>query len=379
MYIKKNIWLMYAIALLQGMVFYGPVATLYRQAAGVDIFGITLIESISLALCVLLELPWGLAADRIGYKKTMLICCWIYFLSKIVFWKATGFWGFLAERVMLSVVMAGISGVDVSIVFLSCGQGRFQKVFGIYENLCTVGLMAAAGAYSIWIGSNYRLAGFLTVISYALAALLSLFITEVKSPDKPVESRPGAFSALVKGVVSDRRLLLLLLATALLNETHQTVTVFLNQLQYVRCGMGDRAIGLVYAGVTAAGLLGVFSARVTAKFGELKLGGALFAVSAAMCGLLAITAGAAASVAAILLLRICFSLYQPLHNELQNRMVKTADRATALSVNAVLMDGVAIGSNLIFGGAAKYSLPLAFSIGAVFCAAGFGFYRASQK
>ena len=57
MYIKKNIWLMYAIALLQGMVFYGPVATLYRQAAGVDIFGITLIESISLALCVLLELP----------------------------------------------------------------------------------------------------------------------------------------------------------------------------------------------------------------------------------------------------------------------------------------------------------------------------------
>ena len=35
---KRNIYLMYAIAFLQGMVFYGPVATLYRQAQGVSVF-----------------------------------------------------------------------------------------------------------------------------------------------------------------------------------------------------------------------------------------------------------------------------------------------------------------------------------------------------
>ena len=51
MNIKRNIYLMYGISLLQGMVFYGPIATLYRQAAGVSVFEITLIESISLALC----------------------------------------------------------------------------------------------------------------------------------------------------------------------------------------------------------------------------------------------------------------------------------------------------------------------------------------
>ena len=50
---KRNIYLMYAIAFLQGMVFYGPVATLYRQAQGVSVFQITLIESISLILCIL--------------------------------------------------------------------------------------------------------------------------------------------------------------------------------------------------------------------------------------------------------------------------------------------------------------------------------------
>ena len=61
---KKNIYLMYAIGLLQGMVFYGPIATLYRQAQGVTVFQITLIESISLALCIALEVPWGYLADR---------------------------------------------------------------------------------------------------------------------------------------------------------------------------------------------------------------------------------------------------------------------------------------------------------------------------
>ena len=66
---RKNIYLMYAIVLLQGMVFYGPIATLYRQASGVSIFQITLIESISYILCILFELPWGIVADKIGYKK----------------------------------------------------------------------------------------------------------------------------------------------------------------------------------------------------------------------------------------------------------------------------------------------------------------------
>ena len=48
---KKNIYLMYTIAFLQGLVFYGPIATLYREARGLSVFQITLIESISLFLC----------------------------------------------------------------------------------------------------------------------------------------------------------------------------------------------------------------------------------------------------------------------------------------------------------------------------------------
>ena len=188
---KRNLRCMYAMALLQGMVFYGPVATLYREAQGVSIAQITLIESISLALCILLEVPWGILADKLGYKNTMVACCFLYFLSKLVFWQAADFGGFLLERILLSVVTAGLSGVDSSILYLSCGGQDSQKVFGLYNSLQTAGLLAAALIFSLFVGDNYALAGLLTVFSYGAAALCALGLTEpVRCSPRPTRPSP---------------------------------------------------------------------------------------------------------------------------------------------------------------------------------------------
>ena len=190
--IKRNIYLLCGIALLQGMVFYAPVATLYRQAAGLGIFHITLIESISLGLMLLLEIPWGWLADRIGYRKTMLICCFLYFVSKIIFWQAEGFSGFLLERILLSVVCAGLSGVDAGMLYLSCKEEDSLRVFSIYENLGQLGILVAAGIHAVWIGVNYRLAAFLTVCSYGAAMLLSFGLQEVSPGSQATRKKPPA-------------------------------------------------------------------------------------------------------------------------------------------------------------------------------------------
>ena len=82
---KRNLILLYTIVFLQGMVFYGPVAVLYRQAAGITVFQMTLIEGVSLVLTVGLEIPWGILAEKIGYRSTMVTCCIVFFISKIIF------------------------------------------------------------------------------------------------------------------------------------------------------------------------------------------------------------------------------------------------------------------------------------------------------
>ena len=66
---NRNLYLMYAIALLQGMVFYAPVASLYRQAAGLNLAQIALIEGISYLLALAAEL---LRADY-GWAGVVLI------------------------------------------------------------------------------------------------------------------------------------------------------------------------------------------------------------------------------------------------------------------------------------------------------------------
>lgn len=65
--------------------------------------------------------------------KIVSVCC-TYVSERMI----------LLERVMLSVVLAGFSGVDSSIIYLS-SQGRdSQKAFGIYNSMGMAGLLAAA-------------------------------------------------------------------------------------------------------------------------------------------------------------------------------------------------------------------------------------------
>ncbi len=364
---KKNLYLMYAIALLQGMVFYGPIATLYRQAQGISIFQITVIESISLALGILLEIPWGILADKIGYRKTMIICSGIYFLSKLVFWKATHFTAFLVERMLLSVVVAGFSGVDTSIIYLSSDKKESQKAFGLYNSMGMIGLLVAAGIFSFFVKDNYSLAAFLTVVAYGVAALLSFGITDVASPKKEKHLSLQIFKTILRDTVGNRSFVVFLMAVALLTETHQTITVFLSQLQYDRCGMSSSTIGFLYILITVLGLFGAYSVSVTKRIGvkgALLLFGGMFALS---CSMLALAPYAMPSVLSMGMLRITNTLFQPLQLEMQNRQIKTAHRATALSVCSMLISSIGIVTNLVFGALSAWNLSLAFLFGSGMC------------
>lgn len=376
--IKRNIYLLWGIALLQGMVFYAPVATLYRQAAGLGIFHITLIESISLWLTICLEIPWGWAADRIGYKKTMLICCFLYFVSKIVFWQAEGFCGFLLERILLSVVCAGLSGVDSAVLYLSSGEEDSHRIFSIYENLGQLGILLAAGIYALWVGDRYRLAAFLTVLSYGAAAVLSFGLQEVShKPEREEVSSGGKLFFVLRKQIANPRVLLLLAAVGLLNGSHQTITVFLSQLQYVRAGMKQEEISLAYILVNLVALAGGFSAVLRSKTGAKTMGTGLFILASVSCVTLGVFPLPLLSVLAVVLLRLSFSLLQPLQMDLQNKLVTIRDRATALSMNAVVLDGLGIFLNLLFGKLAQENLSGAMYLGAVLCIIGAWLYLCS--
>lgn len=376
---KKNVYLMYAIVLLQGMVFYGSIATLYRQAGGITISQITLIEGISLALMLLLEFPWGVVADKIGYRKTMIVCNVLYFLSKIIFWRADGFAGFLLERVLLSVLLAGLSGVDTSILYLSCDKSKSQQVFSIYNNLGMVGLLIATGIYSLLDTSNYRLAGFLTIIPYGVAMALSFALTEVKSEEKRQQFQMKESAAILKRKLTDKKLLMLLIAVGLVIETWHTIVVFLNQLQYVHVGMDNQQISIVYIIVSLSSLIGIFSAWGTKKLGKKMFGCMLLVLCVAACIWLTITKNPWISVVSILLLNISYYLFYPLQLELQNKAVVTDNRATELSINSVIASTISVFVTVVLGKVAERGVSYAMGFGAVLCVIALVLYYMSQR
>ena len=361
----------YAVVLLQGMVFYAPIAALYRLERGLSVFDVTLIESISLLAMIALEIPMGLLSERIGYKKTIVLCNFLFFLSKLVFWAADGFALFLLERLLLSAVMAGFSGCDSAYLYLGAGKENSAGAFSLFQALPAVGLVAAVLTFSFGIGGDFERSAALTAATYGAAFVLSLFLPEVGAPAPEHASLSRLLKSLREQASGDLGFLLFLAASALLIQTEQTVTVFLSQLQYLRCGAGTEAMGLLPLPVKAAAFSAAASHRLSARLGEARFASALFLAGGLSCAALLFTRSAAGSVLCLAALSAAASLFFPLGMSVQNREVpEGSGRAAVLSVYSMGIDGISACASSALGKASDAGLDAALALGAAFCGAG---------
>ena len=362
---KKNIVLLCLITFLQGMVFYAAVATLYRQAAGLTVFQITAIEGISVALAMALEVPWGYLADRIGYRRTLIICNLLFFVTKLIFWKAHSFAGFLTERILLAVVISGLSGVDSGMLYLSAPPEFSQRNRGWYQAAGEAGMLLSGLIYTLLLSGRYRAAALWTAVTYALAAVLTFFLAEVR-PEAEL-CRKRRLLPLIRGHFRVPGMAALVLCGALFFEITHCVAVWFGQLQYIRCGMGDRAVGAAFVIVSASALCGPFSAPLTRRLGPLRTGRVLLVSAAVIMGILALTRSAVLSVLLIVLTAALTALFGPLAGKLENDLITVPDRATALSLNAMLRDSLIILIDLGLGRAADISLSLTLGLCCIGC------------
>lgn len=364
---KKNIPLLCVITFLQGMVFYASVATLYREAAGLSMLEIGTIEAVNLALSMALEVPWGWLADRIGYRKTMIACNALFLVTKIIFWQAEGFAGFLAERVLLAVVLSGLSGVDSSMLYLSAPPEENQRNEGWCQAVGEAGLLLSALLYTAFLSGQYRAAALWTMIAYGLAAVLTFFLAEVRPEEERRQKR--SMLALAREHFRAPGMILLVLCCTLAGETMHCVTVFFNQKQYVRCGMSDWMIGVAFLVMTLAGLCGPLSHRITKRLGRKRMGLGLLMTAALCAGVLAVTGSGLLSVVLITMISAAGALFSPLVGSMENEMIRTPDRATAMSLNAIVGGSLAVPMELGLNGMADVSIPGTMILCAVLCVA----------
>lgn len=168
-----------------------------------------------------------------------------------------------------------------------------------------------------------------------------------------------------------RRLLALLLGAALLGEAHQSITVFLNQVSYVQVGLDDRSIGLIYIVSASLGIFALLSSFVSRHLGPCKTMLATALLAALACIVLSFSVSALTAVGSVFVLRMVHGIFQPLQMELQNKEIKTDNRAAMLSAAALFMEGTAIMTNLCFGWLSQVALSASYMFGAAICMSAF--------
>lgn len=319
-------------------------------------------------------------ADRIGYKKTLIFSNGLYLLSKIIFWQAFGFGSFLLERLFFSMALAGLSGLDVSILYLSCGKQDSQKVFSHYGAFGTAGMLTGCVIFTAFLSENYSATALGTVITYGIAFFLSFFLKDVKE-SSPREERPtlSRLGEILKITLKDRRFLLFLLAEALISYGTWAVSVMLNQGKYISLGLTEQHIGIIELVFAGLALTSAWSALLTKKLGFRKfavLSISTIAVSTLVMGItrnafLAIFCGAAVEIA--------YGLLQPLVSDLCSKRVSVSDRATQLSVYAMITECLSFGLSFLMSLIADRSILAPFLFSSALCAAGIVFFLSCYR
>jgi MFS family permease len=319
-------------------------------------YSIFIIESIFMILMLVFEVPWGYIADRFGYKITLVISNLLMFISKIVFFEAHSFGLFLFERILLAIAFAGISGCDIALLYSSIDKEKSEKIFGIYTAISSLGFLFACLLSTFMVMKSLDSTAFITIIPFAVAAALTFFIKDVKYS----KTDNITFKNSLKSLSNNKQIFILVLAAALFSEISHSVTVFLNQPQYLRSGINLSFFGAITALVQVAAISSTKTHSITKRFGQPRIMKTLLIVLTLSCLFLIFTTSPLLSIIFIILAGGSLSIAQPTILDIQNKSIITNNRATMLSIYAMAGDILSAIVNPIIGKSADISLQAAF-------------------
>ena len=249
---------MHVISFLSALVFYGPIASLYRTSVGITFFQISIIEMVFLLLSLLLEVPLGYLADRIGYKKSLIISYSILLISKVVFYYASSFPIFLLERILLAISFSLLSGIDIA--YLSKAKAN-EKTFSYYTGFSMLGLFVVG--FSFYFLIDFKLSAFLTIISHAITLIIVLTLPEIEN-DRALQTKVK-----LKLKKFKPSFIFICLAYGIIFAIVNAVSVFIIQIRYEQLGVVLNYLGLFYL---LTNLFGAFGAFLYSKTNNRGLG-----------------------------------------------------------------------------------------------------------
>lgn len=149
---NKNIQF-HIMSFCNSLVFFAPVAIMLRTTKGVTVSQFFLLQALLSVGIFLFEIPTGILADRIGYKRTLLLSQIMLFVARFLFLIADSLSYFVVEAMIEAFSCCFLSGTADAYLYEWCKQCGKEEKF-IQENANakawgTAGFLISTIGYSL--------------------------------------------------------------------------------------------------------------------------------------------------------------------------------------------------------------------------------------
>ena len=345
---SKNIRRLYAIRFFHNLIPAYVIERLFWEQRGMTIQMVVFTEIIYAITVVLLEVPSGIAADKWGRKRMMVLnaffgCCEFFIL---VF--ATKFWHFAAAIFLAGIGRAASSGADNALLYdsllLQGEADSFEKCLGRLNawDFSAAVLAALSGSVlASWYGFklNYWLSFAGMLVSFAIS--LTLIEPETASrADNPIPAKEYLNTSV--RFFSENPVVCIVLLSGMVTGAAVNFIDEFWQLYISRLGVPVLYFGLFSAGLILVRLPGsVFAYKLKNRINYRALISAVIFIFAA--GMLYLSAVRGfTSLVVIFLLCAVSGIIDPiisgyLHHRIDSSMRATIDSFQSLGLRAVLI------------------------------------------
>lgn len=366
--LKRFIFLFSLMYFVYYFNFFWLIQNVYILNHGINFTNLSIILAVWSACILLLEIPSGILADKVGKKPTVVYAKSAYLIGIIIFALFPNLLGFVIGVIAFGVNESFMSGAQESLLYDNLKDFGKEKYFGKILAIATtirefgLGSGVLIAGFITQIGVRYNLIG--SVALAALGVLVAFSLNEGRSHSKSEETKLFRhFKDSVRLIFGNSKLTRITLFSITVISAYLVISeYFVPSLE--KLGISYVSIGILAALEAMFFSLGSFISQKISKF---DAGIVYLVLSATMGAFLLIISKANPWMVIIgfMVLRIVKAIAEIYSMADWQKYVSDDQRATSISINSFSENIIYIFSGILFGKIAdKYGLFNGFYLAA---------------
>lgn len=334
----SNFWKVYFYRFLSDFWLIAPVMVPFYVENGLDATQVFTVQAVYAVGLLVFEVPSGYLADVIGRRNTLIIGSIALPIGFAVYAFSTGFYGFVAAEIVLSIAGAMRSGTDSALIYdtlIQTGsESDYKKFEGTAEFFHQLAHASSAILGGLFALTSLRFPFYINIASGLILFPLAVSFVEPERKTLEAESPFLEILRIARHCLTHSRIKWLMMFSALLLGASMT-GAWSYYLYYGELGLSVWLYGVIFAAFGVCAAVGSSQAQyIEGKLGPRRSLLLLLLISPIfiMLGLIKSTY----MIPLILLVGFLGGLSIPLFRDHINKLVESDIRATALSVSAMI-------------------------------------------